>query len=582
MQKLLKKHPFLSGIGLRVAVGLLALLVLGGVLTGCNPASSSELTVREDFDMVEGGNLTEDTLEDLIKAIAKHNQAEYIRTQLIAARNGYDMTKAKDLADWNKNYDDKETANVGEALTYVHKVLDHYELASGSDKESYKDMNEADVENVLRAFQTAPDLDAGLKFLEKIQRWIGAAFAWMIHICGDNFLLGSFLFAVAVEILLFPIGLLQQKNSRKQAAMRPKEMAIRNKYAGRTDQATQQKVTAEIQELYQKEGYNPMTSGCLPLLVTMPVILVLYNVVIDPLKYVMGCSPNLSTALLTYASAPKAAGGLGFEIKRGSIEILSRLKESLSKDGSYELLDGMKNFMYFTTEAATNCFDKLAEVLPDAPSFTAFGIDFGRTIDWTMDTALLWIVPVLTFVAYFFSMKLTRKFSYQPTMNTDDKAAGCSNKLMDWSMPMVSVFVTFSVPGAIGVYWIFKSILSIGKQFLLSKIMPMPKFTEEDYKAAIKELQGKDKDKPKRRSGGNSNVRSLHHIDDEDYEPEAVRAAKAKERAEAEAAKKAEEEANAAGATHPLIERLTQKADRLFKKKDKTDKKDSSDESKDA
>jgi hypothetical protein len=65
----------------------------------------------------------------------------------------------------------------------------------------------------------------------------------------------------------------------------------------------------------------------------------------------------------------------------------------------------------------------------------------------------------------------------------------------------------------------FKSIISTIKQFIVSKVMPLPKFTEEDYKAAERELMGKEKNKPAKRSElptGSTGGRSLHHIDDEE------------------------------------------------------------------
>ena len=92
------------------------------------------------------------------------------------------------------------------------------------------------------------------------------------NLVGGHYILSLLIFAVLVEILLLPFGIKQQKNSIKQAGLRPKEKAIRDKYAGRDDQPTRQKMQQEIQDLYQKEGYNPM-SGCLPLLIQFPVII---------------------------------------------------------------------------------------------------------------------------------------------------------------------------------------------------------------------------------------------------------------------------------------------------------------------
>ena len=63
----------------------------------------------------------------------------------------------------------------------------------------------------------------------------------------------------------------------------------------------------------------------------------------------------------------------------------------------------------------------------------------------------------------------------------------------------------------------FKSILGVLKQFILSKAMPFPTFTEEDFKAAEKEMAGKQPKKIQK-SANAGKVRSLHHIDDEDYD----------------------------------------------------------------
>ena len=89
-------------------------------------------------------------------------------------------------------------------------------------------------------------------------------------------------------------------------------------------------------------------------------------------------------------------------------------------------------------------------------------------------------------------------------------------------MPLMSTFFSFMVPGAVGVYWVFRSIISTVKQFIMSKVMPLPKFTEEDYKEAERELNSK---RPQRKRKNADNLdpdrerpRSLHHIDDDDEE----------------------------------------------------------------
>jgi len=122
---------------------------------------------------------------------------------------------------------------------------------------------------------------------------------------------------------------------------------------------------------------------------------------------------------------------------------------------------------------------------------------------------------VVTFALYYVSMKVNRKLSFQPTAN--DPQNGCSNATMNIMMPAMSAFFTFIVPGAVGLYWGIKSVFGMVKQWIIAKAMPLPQFTEADFKAAEKELAAKEKNRPVKKSGTkNPNVRSLHHIDDED------------------------------------------------------------------
>lgn len=355
---------------------------------------------------------------------------------------------------------------------------------------------------------------------------INIPFGYVIRFCnklvGNQYLLALLLFAVIIEIVLLPFGIKQQKNSIKQAKLRPKEMAIRKKYAGRNDKPTQQKMTMEIQELYQKEGFNPM-AGCLPLLIQFPIIIALYNIVMSPLQYICGLSQDVINNVINVVNSFPQYAETTFNASR-DISLLSPLKEILASNPS--AFSGIEGFTIG---------------IEDLPHLTLFGgaIDLGAIPSFQNFNWLL-VIPLLTFLVYFASMKLNRKLSYQPT--TSDQAMGCSNNVMDVTMPLMSVFVSFMVPAAIGVYWIFKSILGVIKQWILKKAMPLPTFTEEDYKAAEKEMNVRAPKNGKNKSG--KVVRSLHHIDDEDFEDTAEAAKKHREALEAqeaaEAAKKAE------------------------------------------
>ena len=83
-------------------------------------------------------------------------------------------------------------------------------------------------------------------------------------------------------------------------------------------------------------------------------------------------------------------------------------------------------------------------------------------------------------------------------------------------------------PAAIGIYWIIRNIYQVIQQIAIAKIMPPPKFTEEDYRAAEREFAGKAPKKVKKSERAGT-VRSLHHIDDDDDDSAAVQAPAAKE-----------------------------------------------------
>ena len=376
---------------------------------------------------------------------------------------------------------------------------------------------------------------------------------------GGNYLVAILIFALATELILLPFGIKQQKNSIKQARLRPKELAIRKKYAGRDDKPTQQKMAQEIQELYQKEGYNPM-SGCLPLLIQLPLLFALYGVITQPLQYICGLSND---------AVSQIAAITGTDITKGTMTLLKPIN-----DLGANALEVFKNVDGFNQG-----------VIDSLPNLSVFGVDlstlpsdcFNLQSITTVAGWIILLVPVATFFSYFFSTKIIRKLSYQPVNDAQQAQMGCSNKVMDIAMPLMSVFFAFTVPAALGIYWTFKSLVGILKQFILAKAMPLPKFTEEDFKAAEKEVGGRIEKQPVTKSG--RVVRSLHHIDDEDFEDTAEAARAHKEALEAQEA--ADKQAKQGGAKKKLIDGAVLKDDdRAYDKKDEASEEASEDDSK--
>ncbi len=316
---------------------------------------------------------------------------------------------------------------------------------------------------------------------------------FIIRVCynvSNNYAVALLLFALVMQIILLPLGIKQQKNTNRQAALRPKENAIRKKYAGRTDKATQQKVQEEIMALYQAENFNP-ASGCLPLLIQLPIIFALFAVVRQPLTYIT----RFSAA--TIASLKTQITDLGVKLTAGyeEISIISYLKETG--------IDGITGI----TEAEVAAM----------PDFKMFGGAFDISVAPSSDFwSIYLLVPVLTFVVMFLSQKVTKKFTYRPESPAGGADAQASMKMMEWMMPLMSVYFAYIVPSAIGVYWIFRNILSVIQQIILSKLYPTPRFTEEELKAAEREYLGKSKKAKVERDPNRPRPRSLHTIDFDD------------------------------------------------------------------
>ena len=383
---------------------------------------------------------------------------------------------------------------------------------------------------------------------------INKPLGWVLKLCSKithgDYLFAILIFAIFVELILLPFGISQQKKSIKQARLRPKELAIRKKYSGRTDRPTQMKMNEEIQELYQKEGYNPL-GGCLPLLIQFPLLIALYNVVINPLKYIS----NLSDDAVAQIRAI-----VGSSSGRSSMDLLSKIN-SMRSTGAFDNVDGFTSDTIVPNLNAFGIFD-----LSLTPSQCLNAESIKTVAGW-----LVLLVPIVTFLAYFFSMKLTRKLMYQPMTDESQAAMGCSNKAMDIVMPLFSVFLAFTYPAALGLYWIFKCLLGMLKQVILAKAMPLPVFTDDDYRNAEAEINARADKRSKVEKSGRV-VRSLHHIDDEDFEDTAEKARQFKEALAAqEAAEKAAAEEARKNSRFGGM-KIKDESDKPAPKKDKKDK----------
>ncbi len=327
---------------------------------------------------------------------------------------------------------------------------------------------------------------------------ICSAVAFVLQICHKivpNYGVALLLFALIFKLILLPFGIKQQKNSIKQAHLRPMLAAIENKYKGRTDPTSRQKKQNELAALYQREGVN-MMGGCLPMLIQLPLIFSLYSVIRSPLTFLLKLDKTVISNVLL-----KAMELAGHPDKAFGSEIDA--------------------FKYILDPANRTAFEAAGLNYANMPSFGFLGLDL------TVVPSIAWniylLVPVITFATQMFSMWFNQRMTQAQTPANDDAAK--SMQIMLWTMPIMSTVITFQVPSALAVYWLYQNLFGVLQQFILTKIYPMPTFTEEDYKEAERALYGK---KSKRKSvasgtGTAANLdpdrprpRSLHHIDDDE------------------------------------------------------------------
>ena len=357
---------------------------------------------------------------------------------------------------------------------------------------------------------------------------------WRIKLCYQlipNYAIALLLFTLVMKLILFPFGIKQQKNMIRQAKLRPKEMAIRNRYAGRTDKATQQKMQQEVMKLYQDENYNP-ASGCLPMILQLVIIFALYAVIQAPLTYVSDFSKeeikDMGVAVVELYKEGKLDESTLSKANLNAIKAQAeKIKEVKDEEGNvtgYDYSD-VKNPLTGRNEVylirivknnldAVNATEYFAEnqiSAKDLPNFylTGKSLDLSRTPSFNSFNWLL-LMPVLTFAFTFASMKINKKLTYQPPQQAQTADMGCSMKLMDYMMPLMSTYITFMVPAVIAVYWIYNNVLSTVQQLVLKVMYPVPVFTEEDYKNAEREMN-KGIKQPKKKA--NNGKRAAHRID---------------------------------------------------------------------
>lgn len=308
-------------------------------------------------------------------------------------------------------------------------------------------------------------------------------FAWlllMLHNIFGSYGLALILFALIVKLILFPFSLKGKKSMIQMNMLQGRMQQIQKKYAN-----DKNKQNEEIQKLYAKEKVNPM-GGCLWSMLPLIILIPLYAVIRQPLTYLM----NLDAAqVATLVDVLNGFVAVPFDLKAPYFQL----------DAAHVLFE---NFgAIFSSPAVAAFKDSLVSI-----NFNFLGMNLAGTpipMFWKMEGGLIWnniglfLLPLISAASSFVFSRVSMK-----TNAVNEQSAAASNnssmKMMMWMTPLMSLWIGFSMPAGLSIYWIANNVLSMMQEYITGKML------KKDYEQAAiaraeQERQEKEDEKRQRR-----------------------------------------------------------------------------------
>lgn len=284
--------------------------------------------------------------------------------------------------------------------------------------------------------------------------------------------LAIIVFTIIVKSLLFPLTLKQQKSTFKMRAIQPDMDKIKEKYKGKTDQLSKQKMAIEIQDLQKENGVN-LFGGCLPLLFQMPILYALFYVFQNAYVYVDAIGANYVEIAEAIINIPASLRMEVFEPYALDF-VNTNAKASIIKEGGFDLAITEHIVMLINSIKSSEWQGILAQLGNDGNSLVHLLAEKDR-----VETFLfipLVSAPGLGFPGIFIPLIaglttfLQTKFmtANQPPQDPDNPAASMT-KTMLYVMPIMMGFFCISMPAGLGLYWTVGNIYGIVQQFILNK-----------------------------------------------------------------------------------------------------------------
>jgi YidC/Oxa1 family membrane protein insertase len=328
-------------------------------------------------------------------------------------------------------------------------------------------------------------------------KFICKIFAWPLikfYELTGSYGLAIIFFALLVNLVLTPFMAKSKRSMMHTSRIQPKIQELQRRHEGNP-----QKLNQEMQKLYQEEGINPM-SGCIWSLIPFPILIALYSVIRQPLTRMMFVADEVVTTIQEYFVAQgwytvPAKTDAYVEIKLADIAHKHWAEVQTALAGK---IDGLMNID----------FSFLGLNLGDKPEWNFF-----LTTDWSdasvwLPALGLFLIPFISAFLSWASMKISNATNPQ---TQQDPQTAASMKSMNIMMPLMSIWICFVMPAAMGVYWIANSVFGIIRDFTLTKYY-QKKLDEEDAerKAARsereKELESKRLETERLKAEGKTSV----------------------------------------------------------------------------
>ncbi len=269
-----------------------------------------------------------------------------------------------------------------------------------------------------------------MSYIYRAMGWILNQLYELLEMIGiGNYALAIVLFTILVNVIFLPLSVKQQKSMSKQTALKPRLDALKEKCGD--DRARYQ---TEMQALYQKENVS-MMGGCWTLLVRLPFLWGVWQAIRCPLSYIVNAPADLidkGIKLLGKADATE-------------LEVVHNINDLVAKDASLAPLK---------ESVASLNFDFFGINLTQTPDFD---LSFS-TIGW------IWLIPILSFA----TAMLSSVVSLRMQKKTNPQGASAGGMLL--MMPLLSLWISFKVPGAVGFYWACSNIANMIIQIFMHRI----------------------------------------------------------------------------------------------------------------